>query len=45
MTDSALVWIVLFAIAALLFFGAAAIIAVIGTRDLRDLVRKSHRSD
>lgn len=44
MTDTALVWIILFAISALLFFGTAGIITVIGTRDLKDLLRRSRRN-
>jgi hypothetical protein len=41
MTDGALVWIILFAISALLFFGTAVVITVIGIRDLRDLLQRS----
>jgi hypothetical protein len=41
MTDTALVWIILFAVSALLFFGAAVVITVIGIRDLRDLLQRS----
>jgi len=37
----ALFWIILFAIAALMFFGIAAVITVVGFRDLRILLTKS----
>jgi hypothetical protein len=45
MTATALFWIILFVVSALLFFASAAIITVIGTRDLRDLLRRSRRTD
>ena len=41
MNTISIVWIVVFALAALLFFGTAVIITVIGTRDLKDLLRKT----
>jgi hypothetical protein len=40
-TDATLLWIILFALAALLFFGTAAVIAVVGFRDLKDLLSRS----
>ncbi len=45
MTAVTTFWIVLYICSALLFFGTAAVIIVIGTRDLRDLLSKSDRSD
>jgi hypothetical protein len=41
MTTGILIWLIIFAIAAFLFFGIAAIIAVLGMRDLRLLLSKS----
>lgn len=41
MNGSSLFWIIVFALAALLFFGAAIVITVVGIRDLKDLLRKS----
>ncbi len=38
-------WMVAYVVAALAFFVTAAIITVIGTRDLRDLLSKSNRKD
>ena len=38
MTTMTVVWLVLFAAAALLFFSLAAVIAVLGFRDLLDLL-------
>jgi hypothetical protein len=40
----ALVWCLIFAAAALAFFVTAAVIAVAGARDLRDLLSRSRRS-
>jgi hypothetical protein len=40
MDTSVLVWFIVFAIAAFLFFGTAAAIMVIGIRDLKDLLKK-----
>lgn len=45
MTLGATIWIALFLIAALLFFGLAAIIAVLGFRDLRLLLSKAPTSE
>lgn len=41
MTTGILIWLIIFAIAALLFFCIAAVIAVLGMRDLRLLLSKS----
>jgi hypothetical protein len=40
MSGLPLFWMILFAFAALVFFGVAAVIAVLGVRDLRALVGK-----
>jgi hypothetical protein len=34
-------WIVVFALATLLFFGAAFVISFVGSRDLRDLLKNT----
>ena len=41
MNGIALFWIILFAVSALMFFGIAAVITVVGFRDLRVLLTKS----
>jgi hypothetical protein len=41
MNTLALFWLVLFAIAAALFFGVATVITVIGVGDLRELLTRS----
>jgi len=41
MTGLSFIWIVVFALAALFFFGTATVITVLGARDLRDLLRGS----
>ena len=41
MDSSILPWIVLFAIAALLFFGTAVVITIVGVKDLKDLLSHS----
>jgi hypothetical protein len=41
MNSGALVWLVLFAVAAICFFSIAAIVAVKGTSDLKDLLSGS----
>lgn len=41
MTAGILIWLIIFAIAALLFFGIAAIIIVLGMRDLKFLLSKA----
>ena len=43
MNDGSLIWMVVFAIAAAVFFGIAAIVAVKGFGDLKDLLRRSDR--
>lgn len=43
MSLSALLWIIIFSIAALLFFSTATIIAIKGAKDLRDLLKVSRR--
>jgi hypothetical protein len=40
MSDASTFWICIFFVAALLFFGTACVLAVMGVRDLRDLLRK-----
>jgi hypothetical protein len=44
MNPWALVWLAVFAVAALLFFGAAIVIIVVGTSDLKDLLTTSARA-
>ena len=41
MSAISIIWIVVFAIAALLFFGTAVVLTVVGTRDLKDLLKKT----
>ncbi len=43
MNSAALVWIVLFGISTFLFFGVAAVIAVVGFKDLRDLLHQQNK--
>jgi hypothetical protein len=47
MNSWALLWLVIFAVAATLFFGVAAVIAVIGAGDLKDLLtpERTNRND
>ena len=45
MTTASLVWIIIFAVAAFLFFGTAVAITVVGVRDLKELLRKSETSE
>jgi hypothetical protein len=45
MDTSVLVWYIVFAIAALLFFGTAAVIIVHGIKDLKDLLSRSARRE
>jgi hypothetical protein len=45
MNDAALVWIVVYCVAALLFFGTAVVIGIVGARDLRDLLSRSDRKE
>jgi hypothetical protein len=41
MSTMSIIWIAVFALATLLFFGAAVVITVVGTRDLKDLLKKT----
>ena len=41
MSTISIIWIVVFALATLLFFGTAVVITVFGTRDLKDLLKKT----
>ena len=41
MSTISIIWLIIFALATLLFFGTAIVITVIGTRDLKDLLRKT----
>lgn len=41
MTDATTLWIIVFAVAAALFFGTASAITVVGIRDLKDLLSRS----
>lgn len=41
MSTLSIIWIAVFALATLLFFGAAVVITVVGTRDLKDLLKKT----
>ena len=45
MTTGIFIWLIIFAVAALLFFGIAAIIAVLGMRDLKLLLSKPETLD
>jgi hypothetical protein len=45
MDTSVLVWFIVFGIAAFLFFGTAAVIAVIGIQDLKDLLSRSTKKE
>lgn len=45
MDTSVLVWFILFAVAALLFFGTAVVITIVGIQDLKDLLSKSIKRD
>ena len=38
------IWLIIFGLAALLFFATALVISIVGARDLRDLLSKSNRS-
>jgi hypothetical protein len=44
MTAGAVVWLVLAAMAAALFFGIAVVVSVLGIKDLRHLLGTSRRS-
>ncbi|MBI4428332.1 MAG: hypothetical protein HY562_04365 [Ignavibacteriales bacterium] len=41
MSPAILFWIIIFALAVLLFFAVAAVITVVGIKDLRDLLTRS----
>jgi hypothetical protein len=43
MTSGALFWLLLFGIAALVFFGIAVVVTIRGVGDLRDLLKSSVR--
>lgn len=43
MTTGALVWTILFGVAALMFFGIALVVSIRGVSDLRDLLGSSVR--
>jgi hypothetical protein len=45
METSVLVWFIVFAIAALLFFGTAVVITVVGIQDLKDLLSRSTKKE
>jgi|GEM_PF-1450207 hypothetical protein len=45
MTTWALVWLLIYGLATLVFFSVAFVITFYGFRDLRDLLNKSHRKD
>ncbi len=45
MDNASLLWIILFAIAALLFFGTACVITVVGVKDLKDLLSRSSKKE
>lgn len=40
MTTGAIVWMVIFGLAAACFFGVAAVVSVLGVRDVKDLLRR-----
>jgi hypothetical protein len=45
MTSGGLFWLVLFGLAALLFFGIALVVSIRGVKDLRDLLRSATGGD
>lgn len=45
MDTTALIWFVVFVVAALLFFGTAVVITVIGVQDLKDLLSHSSKKE
>ena len=45
MDTSVLVWYIVFALSAVLFFGTAAVITVIGIQDLKDLLSRSTKKE
>ena len=40
MTTGAVVWMVILVVSAACFFGVAAVVSVLGVRDVRDLLRR-----
>jgi hypothetical protein len=45
MDSSVLVWFIIFGVAALLFFGTAVVITVVGIQDLKDLLSRSTKKE
>lgn len=45
MTTGTLIWLCIFGIAALLFFGTAFVIMVVGTGDLKDLLSFTEKKE
>jgi hypothetical protein len=45
MDSTVFLWVVVFAIAALLFFGTAVVITIVGVKDLKDLLSHSTKKD
>lgn len=43
MNSGSLIWITIYAVATIVFFGVAGIITVVGFRDLSELLTKSER--
>ena len=41
MTTGTLIWILLYIVAAFFFFGVASVIAIVGIRDLKELLSRS----
>ena len=41
MNGTFLFWVIMFALSAILFFGTAVVITIVGIRDLRDLLKRS----
>lgn len=44
MTTGTLIWLLVYAVAAVLFFSVACVITVIGIRDLKDLLSRSAKN-
>jgi len=45
MDTTALIWLIVFVVATLLFFGTAIVITVIGVQDLKDLLSRSSKKE
>lgn len=45
MDSTALFWFIVFTVAALLFFGTAVVITIVGVKDLKDLLSHSVKKD